>query len=86
MYGHHVHEAVLKAGCKVTGVTVHIVDEVYDHGPIIAQHCVPIENEDTPEILAARVLEFEHKLYWKVLQLCAEDRVQVRGQQVFIQV
>ena len=53
MYGHHVHEAVLKAGCKVTGVTVHLVDEIYDHGSIIAQHCVPVKNQDTPDILAA---------------------------------
>lgn len=86
MYGHHVHEAVLKAGCKVTGVTVHIIDEVYDHGPIVAQKCIPVENQDTPETLAARVLKYEHLMYWEVLQLFAEDRVQVRGQQVFIRV
>lgn len=84
MYGHRVHEAVLAQGCKVTGVTVHIVDGVYDHGPIVAQRCVPVEEGDTQESLAARVLKVEHKLYAETLQLFAEGRVEVRGQRVFI--
>ena len=84
MYGHYVHEAVLSTGCKVTGVTVHIVDDVYDHGPIVAQRCVPVEDNDTPETLAARVLMVEHKIYSEVLQLFVEGRIKVRGQKVFI--
>ena len=85
MYGHHVHEAVLEQGCKITGVTVHIVDEVYDHGPIVAQRCVPVEDGDTADDLAARVLKVEHKLYAEVLQLFAEEKVTVKGRRVFIQ-
>jgi phosphoribosylglycinamide formyltransferase-1 len=84
MYGIHVHEAVLERGCKVTGVTVHIVDEQYDHGPIVLQRCVPVMEEDTPETLAARVLEQEHQVYAEALQLFAEDRVRVEGLRVRI--
>jgi phosphoribosylglycinamide formyltransferase-1 len=79
MYGHHVHEAVLAAGCKVSGATVHMVDEIYDHGPIVAQRCVPVLEGDTPDSLAARVLEVEHAIYPATLQLFAEGRVTVRG-------
>ena len=78
MYGHHVHEAVLRQGCKVTGVTVHLVDQNYDRGPIVAQHCVPVQEGDTPEILAARVLKSEHRIYWQTLQLAAEGRIEVK--------
>jgi len=84
MYGHHVHQAVLDQGCKVTGVTVHIVDEAYDHGPIVAQRCVQVEEGDTSESLAARVLKTEHKMYAEALQLFAERRVEVRGNRVFL--
>jgi len=78
MYGDRVHRAVLEQGCKVTGVTVHLVDEVYDHGPIVAQQCVPVKEKDTPESLAARVLRVEHEIYAKALQLFAEERVEVK--------
>ena len=84
MYGHHVHEAVLGHGCKVTGVTVHLVDDEYDHGPIVAQRSVVVEEGDTPEILAARVLKVEHQIYAETLQLFAEDRIEVRGQKTVI--
>ncbi len=63
MYGLRVHEAVLQAGCKVTGVTIHYVDESYDTGTILAQWPVPVRSGDTPERLASRVLEVEHLLY-----------------------
>ena len=79
MYGIHVHEAVLARGCKVTGVTVHLVDEQYDHGPIVLQRCVPVHENDTPESLAARVLEVEHTIYAEALQLFAEERIRVEG-------
>lgn len=72
MYGRRVHEAVLKAGARVTGVTVHFVDEVYDRGPIIAQWPVPVRSDDTPESLAARVLKAEHAVYPAVVEgLCS---------------
>ncbi len=67
MYGHHVHEAVLASGDKESGATVHLVDEIYDHGKILDQARVPILPDDTPDSLAARVLEQEHKLYPRAL-------------------
>jgi len=63
MYGHHVHEAVLAAGEKESGPTVHLVDEIYDNGRILMQEKVPVLPEDTPDSLAARVLKAEHHLY-----------------------
>ena len=63
MYGRRVHEAVLASGCKVTGVTVHFVDERYDEGSILAQWPVPVRAGDSPETLATRVLAVEHRLY-----------------------
>lgn len=63
MYGRRVHEAVLASGAKVTGATVHFVDESYDTGRILAQWPVPVLPEDTPESLGARVLAIEHFLY-----------------------
>jgi phosphoribosylglycinamide formyltransferase-1 len=63
MYGMHVHRAVLEAGEAESGATVHFVDEEYDRGRILAQRRVPVRKGDTPEELAARVLEVEHRLY-----------------------
>lgn len=63
MYGHFVHEAVIAAGDKESGCTVHVVDEEFDHGPALAQARVPVLAGDTAESLAARVLEQEHRLY-----------------------
>lgn len=82
MYGIKVHEAVLEYGCKVTGVSVHIVDEEYDHGTIVAQRCVPVMDNDTPETLAKRVLEIEHELYSEVLQWFANDWIVVQDRKV----
>ena len=62
MYGARVHRAVLASGAAESGATVHLVDEVYDRGPIVAQERVPVEPGDTPERLAARVLEAEQRL------------------------
>ena len=84
MYGRHVHQAVLDYGCKVTGVTVHLVDEGYDTGPPVLQRAVPVEEGDTPESLAARVLAEEHKLYSEAVQLFAERRVEVHDRKVVI--
>jgi formyltetrahydrofolate-dependent phosphoribosylglycinamide formyltransferase len=68
MYGSHVHEAVLAAHEKESGCSVHVVDEEYDHGPVLAQSKVPVLPNDTVETLAARVLKEEHLLYPKTLR------------------
>ena len=83
-YGHKVHEAVLKHGCKITGCTVHYVDNVYDQGPIIAQKAVPILANDTVDSLAARVQEAEREIYPEVIQSFAEDRVRINGRVITI--
>jgi formyltetrahydrofolate-dependent phosphoribosylglycinamide formyltransferase len=67
MYGHHVHEAVLASGATESGATVHLVDEVFDRGEIIAQERVPVKKGDSAETLAARVLEAEHRLLPRVV-------------------
>ncbi len=84
MYGRRVHEAVLAYGVRWSGVTVHLVDEAYDTGPIVLQEPVPVELDDLPETLAARVLRAEHKLYPQALQLFAEDRILVEGRRVIV--
>lgn len=71
MYGKRVHEAVLSAGEKVTGVTVHLVDDVYDHGRVLAQCQIPVREEDTADSLAERVLREEHRLYSETLRRIA---------------
>jgi formyltetrahydrofolate-dependent phosphoribosylglycinamide formyltransferase len=63
MYGHRVHDAVLAAGVRLSGATVHFVDEHFDRGAIIAQWPVPVRPDDTPDTLAHRVLAVEHRLY-----------------------
>ena len=75
MYGHRVHAAVIASGTKESGATVHYVDEVFDRGPVIAQARVPVEPDDTPEVLAARVLETEHRLLPMVVLELARQRV-----------
>ncbi len=74
MYGLHVHEAVLASGEKISGATVHLVDEVYDHGAVVLQRTVPVLPGDTPETLAARVLKVEHEIYPEALRLIAEGK------------
>jgi phosphoribosylglycinamide formyltransferase-1 len=89
MYGARVHKAVLDAGCRITGPTVHLVDERYDEGHIVAQWPVPVLDGDTPETLAQRVLRVEHALYpaaveWLAMVLAAaegEDSDAVRAVQ-----
>lgn len=79
-----VHEAVLQHGCKVTGCTVHYVDEGLDSGPIIAQACVAVHSDDTPDVLAARVRGLEHKVYPWVIEQIALGRVSVAGRRVHV--
>jgi len=71
-YGIHVHEKAIEAGVKITGATVHFVTKDYDAGKIIAQVAVPVLPNDTPEILAERVLKEEHNIYWQVIRDLAE--------------
>ena len=84
MYGHHVHEAVIHYGAKVSGATVHFVDTEYDHGPIILQGTVPVLDDDTPDTLADRVQALERELYPQAIQLFAEGRLHVEGRRVFV--
>ena len=84
MYGRHVHEAVLAYGVKLTGCTVHFVDNEYDHGPIILQRAVPVLDGDTPDTLAARVFEDECRLYPEAIRLYAEGRLAIEGRWVKI--
>jgi phosphoribosylglycinamide formyltransferase 1 len=82
MYGEHVHRAVLESGMKVTGCTVHFADEQYDTGPIVLQRCVPVQDGDTPEALAARVLPVEHAAYVEAIRLFVEGRLATEGRAV----
>ncbi|MHB9025167.1 MAG: phosphoribosylglycinamide formyltransferase [Armatimonadota bacterium] len=79
MYGRHVHEAVLSAGEKVTGVTIHLVEAEYDSGPIVAQCEVPVHADDTPESLAERVLQREHEFYVETLRKISEGKIILPG-------
>ena len=74
MYGHHVHEAVIAARETESGATVHVVDEEYDRGPIVLQRTIPVSPGETPETLAAKVLDIEHALYPDAIRQYA-DRV-----------
>lgn len=71
MYGHHVHEAVVKRGCQFTGVTIHMVNAAYDEGQILLQRIVPVAPGSTAEAVAADVLESEHAHYWQVVRAFA---------------
>ncbi len=83
-YGHHVHEAVLQSGVKVSGCTVHFADNVYDRGPIILQRTVHVLDDDTADSLAARVFEQECEAYPEAVQLFSEGRLRIEGRRVRI--
>ena len=84
LYGERVHRAVLSAGAKFSGATVHFVDEEYDHGPIILQRVVPVLPGDSPETLAERVFAEECLAYPEAIRLYAEERLEVRDGKVII--
>jgi phosphoribosylglycinamide formyltransferase-1 len=84
MYGDRVHQAVLDAGAKVTGCTVHFVDNQYDAGPIIWQQPVPVFDDDTADTLAKRVFGVEKEAYPHVLKLLAAGRVKLDGRRATI--
>lgn len=83
-YGLNVHRAALEYGVKISGCTVHFVDEHYDSGAIILQRCVPVLEDDTPETLQARVLEEEHRALPEAVRLLATGKVRKEGRKVII--
>jgi phosphoribosylglycinamide formyltransferase-1 len=83
-YGHHVHQAVLDYGAKLSGCTVHFVDNQYDHGPIILQRAVPVCDDDTADTLAARVFAAECEAFPEALRLIGAGRVSVAGRKVMV--
>jgi phosphoribosylglycinamide formyltransferase-1 len=85
MYGERVHRAVLEAGESRSGASVHLVDEEYDRGPVVAREEVPVEPGDTAATLAARVLEVEHRLLPAVVLAAAEGRIRVEGERAWIE-
>jgi formyltetrahydrofolate-dependent phosphoribosylglycinamide formyltransferase len=82
MYGHRVHEAVIAHGCKVSGCTVHFLDNTYDTGPIILQRVCPVLDDDTPDTLARRVFEEELAAYPEAIRLFAGVRLRIEGRRV----
>jgi len=83
--GLDVQKKAIEWGCKLAGCTVHFVTEGVDEGPIILQAAVPVLDHDSPDTLAARILEQEHKIYPRAVQLFAEGRLKVDGRRVFIE-
>ncbi len=83
-YGHHVHKAVIESGVKVSGCTVHFVDNEYDHGPIIIQRAMPVSEDDTADTLAQRVFKEECIAYPEAIRFFAEGRLKIDGKKVRI--
>ncbi|MDO4550453.1 MAG: phosphoribosylglycinamide formyltransferase [Planctomycetia bacterium] len=83
-YGHYVHEAAINYGVKISGCSVHYVDNEYDHGPVILQKSVPVLADDDADMLAARVFQQECVAYPEAIQAILEDRVEVHGRIVKI--
>ena len=77
MYGHHVHEAVVAQHARRSGATVHLVDEEFDHGPIVLQESIPVEENDTPESLAEKVLVIEHRILPRAVELFAGNKIRI---------
>lgn len=86
LYGHYVHEAVLDYGAKISGITVHFVDEEYDHGPVILQQVTALTDTDTPDTLAAKVLTLEHAWYWRAVDAIACGKIRIQGRRVYGQI
>ena len=83
-YGQKVHQGVIDYGAKVTGATVHFVDEGADTGPIIMQETVVVKDDDDASSLAKRVLEIEHTILKKSISLFCENKLSIQGRRVFI--
>ncbi|MHC4886442.1 MAG: phosphoribosylglycinamide formyltransferase [Planctomycetota bacterium] len=84
MHGHHVHEAVVEAGVKVSGCTVHFVNDQYDAGPIILQRTCPVHGTDTPDDVAARVFREELQAFPEAIRLFAEGRLEITDNRVIV--
>jgi phosphoribosylglycinamide formyltransferase-1 len=82
MYGSNVHKAVIEYGAKISGVTVHFVDDEYDHGPVILQKPVLVLDDDDDQTLAARVLKAEHEYYWQALEAVSSEKIKIIGRRV----
>lgn len=82
MYGHHVHEAVIASGAKFSGATVHFVTAETDIGPIVTQEIVSVVDQDTPESVAAKVLQVEHQIYPQAVKLVMEEQFRIEGMRV----
>ncbi|KUK02091.1 MAG: Formyltetrahydrofolate-dependent phosphoribosylglycinamide formyltransferase [Thermotoga sp. 50_1627] len=83
-YGMKVHEAVIQYGVKITGVTVHFVDESVDGGPIILQKPIEVDDDDTPETLAEKVKHVEHEVLPEAIRLIVENKLRIVGRKVLI--
>jgi phosphoribosylglycinamide formyltransferase-1 len=83
--GVHSQKQALDYGAKVTGCTVHFVDEQLDHGPIIVQYPVPILDQDTEETLSARILVHEHEIYPEALKIVCEERYRIEGRRLLVE-
>ncbi len=77
LYGMYVHEAVINAKEKISGATVHLVDEIYDHGKILNQKTIEVSDNETPDSLAEKTLEIEHQLYVETLQKIASGEIKI---------
>jgi phosphoribosylglycinamide formyltransferase-1 len=86
MYGRRVHEAVLGAGCRVSGCTVHLCNDLFDDGPILAQACCEVREDDTAESLAARVFDLECALYPDTINRLVRHGVVVEGRRARLKV
>lgn len=84
MYGHKVHQAVIDYGCKLSGCTVHFVDDSYDNGPVILQRACPVRSNDTADDLAARVFEEEKIAFPEGIRLFQQGRLTVEGRRVIV--
>jgi phosphoribosylglycinamide formyltransferase-1 len=82
--GLHVQKKAVEHGVRFSGCTVHFVNEACDEGPIIIQAVVPVFPDDTEEILAGRILEQEHRIYPRAIQLYSEGRLRIEGRKVFV--
>ena len=84
MYGHFVHEAAVARGVKLSGCSVHFVDNEYDAGPIILQRAVEVRDDDTPDTLAERVLSAEREIYPEAVRLYASGHLRIEGRRVCV--
>lgn len=84
MYGHHVHQAVYDRGVKLSGATVHLVNNEYDAGPVVLQKSVSLDDVSSPDDIAQRVLEIEHRIFPEAVKLLVEDRLIIKKLRVSI--